>query len=88
MKKTINTIVLIAVIGMFALVLGACSTKKECNTQCCKTEVCKQNCINSGCCKEGKTCDITNHQACKHKCCDTTKKECPTDGEKSCCKTS
>lgn len=87
MKKLIKTTLIVAVIGVFTIFMTSCGSKEKCNTNCCQTEECKQNCIDSGCCKEGETCDITNHKECKHKCCDTAKKECHTEGEKSCCKT-
>lgn len=83
MKKIIT--ITFAVI--FSVIMISCSNNKKCTKNCCQTEECKKNCIASGCCEEGKTCDITKHKECKHKCCDADKETCHVEGEKTCCKT-
>lgn len=83
MKKIIK--ITLAVI--FTVIMVSCSNNKKHAENCCQTEECKKNCTESGCCEEGKTCDITNHKDCKHKCCDADKKTCLVDEIKTCCKT-
>jgi len=87
MKKIRKTTLIVALLGLFTVFVISCKNNEKCASNCCKTEECKKNCIDSGCCEENKTCDITNHKECKHKCCATDKKECAVEGEKSCCKT-
>ena len=87
MKKLMTATLIVVLFGIFTVFTVSCNHDKKCNTNCCKTEACKKNCIDSGCCKEGETCDVTKHTACKHKCCDATKESCHLEEEKSCCKT-
>lgn len=84
MKKIRQVALLVALLGVFVI---SCNSNKSCKSNCCKTEACKKNCIDSGCCEKNKTCDITAHKECKHKCCSVEKEQCTTKGEKSCCKT-
>lgn len=81
-----NIITVLAVVGLFSVFTISC--KEKCAKKCCQTEVCKTQCIDNKCCTEGKTCDVTGDENCKHKCCSTDKETCDIKGEeKSCCKT-
>lgn len=86
MKKIIAVFSIVVLAGVFSAF--ATPSVETCIKNCCKTEACKSACIEAKCCKEGKTCDITNHKECKHKCCDTEKTTCKVESDKkSCCKT-
>lgn len=81
MKKFI---VILSLIGFSAF---AQTNSKTCPKDCCSTETCKTHCIEMKCCEQGKTCDLTTHQACKHKCCEIATKNCSIEGKNTCCKT-
>jgi len=86
MKKLIRATFVVALFGIFTVFATPYTDKEKCHTDCCQTELCRTHCIESGCCIKDKTCDITNHKECKHKCCSTEKKSCDPKEKKSCCK--
>ena len=88
MKKLVAILSMAFIAGLFSVLVVSCSGKEKCAKNCCLTEACKKQCVDSKCCEEGKTCDITGHKECKHKCCSPGKETCHTEGEqKPCCKT-
>lgn len=85
MKKSIIATFIVALFGVFTVFATSQTGGEKCNSNCCKTELCRTYCVESECCEKDKTCDITNHTECKHKCCDAEKKECHVSETKSCC---